>query len=273
MAPDDFEFAVRLSDTMDWNMTEEDFGFMTRLEPDGCFILLWDSERAGIATATSYDWIGWLGNVIVSENHRRKGGGSLLIKHATEYLTSKGVKTIGLYSYLDRIPFYTEHGFRPDSEFLALKGRGFSSSTKAPVREADEGDMRRIINLDRQCFGGSRSKVLEPILLDPENLCYVCNESDQILGFAVAKVSDETSEIGPLVCGPGRDDIAVDLLKANLSRLKTCKVSLCVPEKESKILIFLTQHGFKQDFRLARMFRGTPVISDHIYVPESLERG
>jgi len=273
MSAKDFEFAVHLTDTMKWNMTEEDFEFMIELEPEGCLVLFWNSERVGIATALSYDQVGWLGNVIVTENYRRKGGGSLLVRYATEYLSSRGVKTIGLYSYLDRISFYVKHSFRPYSELLALKGRGFSSSTEASVREADDDDMRRIINLDRLCFGGSRSRVLEPLLVDPENLCFVCGESDQILGFAAAKVSDETSEIGPLVCRPGRDDIAVDLLKANLGRLRACEVFLCVPEKESRILGLLTQHGFKQDFRLAGMFRGTPVVSDYIYMPESLERG
>ena len=273
MSPEDFEFAVRLTDTMNWNLVEEDFEFMMRLEPDGCFILLCNSERVGVATAISYGQVGWLGNVIVSENHRRKGGGSLLVKYATEYLTSKGVETIGLYSYLDRIPFYTKHNFQFDSKFIALKGRGFSASTEARVREADEDDMQQIIDLDRLYFGGSRSKLLEPVLLDPSNLCYVCTDDDRILGFVAAKVYNEASEIGPLVCRQGYDDIAIDLLKTNLKRLKSCEVYLCIPEKESKILNLLTRHGFREDFRLARMFRGTPVINDYIYVAESLERG
>jgi len=273
MSSEDFEFAVRLTDTMNWNMAKEDFEFMVRLEPDGCFVLLWNSERVGIATATSYDQVGWLGNVIVNEKHRGKGGGSLLVRYATEYLTSKGAETIGLYSYLDQIPFYARHSFRPDSEFLALKGRGFSAPTEARVREADEDDTQEVINLDHLCFGGSRSKLLESILLDPDNSCYVGTDGDRILGFAVAKVSDGVSEIGPLVCRHGRDDIAIDLLKANLDRLKNCEVSLCAPSKESGILSLLTQHGFRENFRLVRMFRGTPVIGDHIYVAESLERG
>jgi len=273
MSSEDFEFAVHLTDTMNWNSVEEDFEFMTRLEPDGCFVLFSNLERVGIATAISYGQVGWLGNVIVSENHRRKGGGSLLVRHATEYLTSKGVKTIGLYSYLDRIPFYVKHNFQTDSKFIELKGRGFSSSTKARVREAEEDDIRQIIGLDQICFGGPRSKLLEPILLDPSNFCYVCRDEDRILGFAVAKVFDEVSEIGPLVCRRGYNDIAIDLLKTNLNRLKSRKVSLCVPEKESRILGLLTQHGFREDFHLARMFRGTPFIKDYIYVAESLERG
>jgi len=273
MSSDDFEFAVRLTDTMNWNLTEEDLEFMMRLEPDGCFTLHYNSEKVGIATAISYDLVGWLGNVIVSENYRRKGGGSLLVKRAIEYLTNKGIKTIGLYSYLDRIPFYAKNDFQSGSMFTVLKGRGFSASPKDRVREADEDDTQQIISLDREYFGGSRSKLLELVLLDQSNSCYVCADDERIIGFAVAKVFDDVSEIGPLVCRQGCNDIAIDLLKTHLNRLKSCEVSLCVPEKESGILGLLSHHGFREDFRLARMFRGTPVTSNHIYVAESLERG
>jgi GNAT superfamily N-acetyltransferase len=273
MSPEDLEFAVSLTDTMNWNSGEEDFEFMMKLEPDGCLVLLHNSERVGLATAVSYDQVGWLGNVIVNENHRRKGGGSLLVKHAIEYLTRKGVETIGLYSYLDRIPFYQRHNFQFDSKFVVLKGRGFSTSTKALIREADEGDTQQIISLDQLCVGGSRSKLLKPILLDPSNSCHVCTENNRILGFAVAKIFADVSEIGPLVCREGYENVAVDLLKTTLTELKDHEVSLCIPEKESAILALLKRHRFKESLRLARMFFGTPVICSHIYVAESLERG
>jgi len=273
MSSEDFEFAVRLSNTMNWNSVEEDFEFMMRLEPDGCFVLFFDSEKVGIATTISYDRVGWLGNIIVSEKYRGKGGGSLIVKKAIEYLTNKGVGTIGLYSYVDRIPFYARQDFQFDSRFIVLKGRGFSASTKAHVRIADDNDMQLIFDLDRSCFGGSRGKLIEPILHDPANLCHVCNDDDRILGFAAAKVSDEVSEIGPLVCRRGYNEVAIDLLKTILKKLKGCEVSLCIPEKESRILNLLKQHGFREDFNLARLFRGTPIINDYIYIVESLERG
>jgi N-acetylglutamate synthase-like GNAT family acetyltransferase len=273
MSSEDFEFAVRLTDTMNWGSVEEDFEFMTRLEPDGCLVLLCNSERVGIATTISYGQVGWIGNVIVSESRRGKGGGSLLVKHAIQYLMGMDVETIGLYSYLDRIPFYSRHNFQSNSRFIVLKGRGFPASIKVRIREADEADMQQIIDLDRQCFGGSRSKLLKPIILDSSNLCHVYAEDDKILGFAAVKVFDDVSEIGPLVCREGHESIAMDLLKKNLDELKGCEVSLCVPEKESKIVGLLAQHGFKESFPLAKMFHGPPVISNHIYVAESLERG
>jgi hypothetical protein len=196
-----------------------------------------------------------------------------MVKKAIENLTNKGVETIGLYSYLDRIPFYAKQGFQFDSRFVVLKGKGFSSSTKAHIRTANESDMQLIFDLDRLCFGGSRSKLLEPILHDPANLCNICTDDDRIIGFVVAKESDDVSEIGPLVCRGGYEDVAMGLLKTNLKKPKCREISMCLPEKESKMLNLLKRHGFREDFVLARLFRGAPITNDYIYIAESLERG
>ena len=92
----DFSFAVRLTDTMDWNQAEEDFEFMLQLEPQGCFVLFDDAKPIGIVTTVSFGKIGWLGNLIVTEAYRGKGAGTLLAQHAIEYLTSKNSLTVGL---------------------------------------------------------------------------------------------------------------------------------------------------------------------------------
>ncbi len=273
MTPEDFEFAVRLSNTMNWEATKEDFEFMTNLEPNGCFVLYHDAEKIGIATAISFGQVGWLGNVIVSEEHRGKGGGTLIVRKAMNYLMNKGVRTIGLYTYIDRIPFYTRHGFKFDSKFIVMKGIPFCELIECLVKAASEDDWPAIERLDRKCFGGSRLKLLEPILSDQSNLCYVYKNASNLLGYVVAKVSNETSEIGPLVCQREYVNVALDLLSTLLGSLKGCEVSLCLPEKETVIRNFLMQHGFREQFVLARMFFGAPTSDDFVYIAESLERG
>ena len=99
MQPKDFLFATELANTMDWNMAAEDFQFNAMLEPEGCLILFDDSKPLGIATCISYGKVGWFGNLIVKKEARHRGVGSLLVKHAIDYLRGKGVETIGLYAY------------------------------------------------------------------------------------------------------------------------------------------------------------------------------
>jgi hypothetical protein len=101
----------------------------------------------------------------------------------------------------------------------------------------------------------------------------MCIVDGNMLGYSVAKVYKGVAELGPLVCRPGRRDIAIDLLKTTLNRLAGLEVSMCVLKKESPILNMLVQGGFSESFPVARMFFGPPITGDCIYVAESLERG
>ena len=273
MTVEDFTFAVKIADTMNWGLAVEDFEFMMKLEAEGCFTLLNDSERVGIATTISYGKIGWLGNVIIDEKSRGKGGGSILVKHSVDFLIGKGAKTIGIYGYLERIPFYSKQGFKFDSEYLVLKGRGFSVSPSSRIDEATWDDFQRIINLDQLYFGVSRRKLLESIFNGSGNLCYVYKDKGEIVGFIMVKVFSEMAEVGPLVCIRHSGGAAISLLRMALSKLGGLEVSIYVPKKETKILKVLKEFGFKEEFSLARMFHGSPIVSDYVYVAEALERG
>jgi len=273
MSPEDFEFAVQITDLMNWDLAVADFEFMIELEPNGCFVLLEDSERIGLATTVNFGTVAWFGNLIVNESHRKKGAGSLLVKHSVKYLTNQRAKTIGLYAYTDRIPFYKRLGFECDSEFTVLEGKTSSLPLKSAVRKAEKQDLQEIIEFDRSCFGASRKKLLEPIILDPDNHCYTSNEEGRIIGYAVAKVYRHVGEIGPLICQKEREDVAINLLMAVLDRLEGREVSMCVPNKESTILNTLRKLGFTESFRVARMFFGSPIVNDCICMAESLERG
>ena len=270
---EDLEFAVQITDQMSWNFVEEDFKFMMELEPEGCFVLLYDSERVGIATAVCLGEIGWFGNFIVDESHRNKGAGSMLVKHAVKYLKSNNVETIGLYAYIDKISFYKRFGFKYDSEFVVLEGKGLPQPSKPNLRKVQNENIQDVIDYDCSCFGASRKKLLEPILLNSINTCYLCIEDGQMIGYAVAKVYEEMAELGPLVCKKRRNDVAIKLLWVNLNELEGFKVSTCVPKKESAIISMLSKNGFMEKFRVARMFLGSPIVKDCIYVAESLERG
>lgn len=273
MSAEDFQFAAQITDLMDWNLTVEDFAFMKKLEPKGCFVLVEDSERIGVATTVSFGTMGWFGNLIVKQSHRRKGAGSLLVTHSVKYLLGNNVRTVGLYAYVDRIPFYRRLGFEYDSDFVVLNGKSFSSSVDGEVRRAGKEDIVEVLNLDSSCFGTSRKKLLEPVLLNPENLCYVSTEKRRVNGYIAAKVYGQMAEVGPLVCPKEREDQAADLLKAVLSNLGGIEVFIYASSKARSILDILEERRFTEKFHVGRMFRGSPAAGDCIYLAESLERG
>jgi len=275
MEVDDFLFAVQLANTMGWNMALEDFEFAAKLEPEGCFVLFRGSERAGIATCINFGRVGWFGNLVIKEEYRRKGAGTLLVKSAIEYLKSTGAETIGLYAYPHLIEFYKQFGFKPDVDFLVLQGKTASPVTEGTLRlqEAKKQDIPALIAFDCQCFGAQRKKLLEPILLDKSNLCCIAVDDHEIAGYCAAKVYEETAEVGPLICHQNRADVAVELLQTILNRLRNYDVFICAPAEEIVLLEALSKAGLQEDFRVTRMFLGPVVAKGCTCIAESLERG
>ncbi|MGB9714558.1 MAG: GNAT family N-acetyltransferase [Candidatus Bathyarchaeales archaeon] len=274
MTQEDVEFAVRITDAMNWNLTEQDFAFMMQLEPEGCFTLLCDSEKIGITTTISYGKIGWIGNVVVDEKYRRRGAGSTIIKHAINYLKSKGAETVGLYSYKEKADFYARLGFKRDLEFTVLNGEVLSSNVEATnIKKTEKTDIQKIIEFDSLYFGAFRRKLLEKIINEMNSLCHYYAENGEIFGYATAKVYANYAEIGPLVCRREKSGIAKNLLGAILKRVNGLEVSICLPKKEKEMVNMLLNSGLEESFTVVRMFSGPITFRDCVYIAESLERG
>ena len=275
MRVDDFEFAVKLANTMNWSMATADFEFAVALEPDGCFVLFSGSERAGIITCVSFGRVGWFGNLVVTAAYRRKGAGTTLVKHAIEYLKGKGAEAIGLYTYPHIARFYRQFGFEPDGDFLVFQGKAALPATaEAPqLQKATENDIPAIINFDTECFGANRKKLLESILRDKDNTCYMTVDDQGIAGYCTATVYTETAGIGPLVCRQDREEPAPLLLQTVLNKLNSRDVFACAPANETGIVEALCNSGLKGKFLVTRMFLGIATTKRCTHMPESLERG
>lgn len=277
MKQKDFPFAVELANTMNWNMAEADFAFNIQMEPDGCFVLKDNSRTVGLATSIAYGKVGWFGNLIIEETHRKHGAGTLLVKHAVNYLRGVGVTTIGLYAYKHLVNFYNGIGFRGNAEYSVMKAEAIASpaTLEDPLKYGlpTQQEISQIIELDAACFGGSRAKLLHTILADKSNICYIAKEKGEVDGFALASVYDGMAELGPLICRRNGTEIARALMSATLRRLEGSEVYMCLPSNEAELIEEAGRFGFKEEFAVVRMFLGAPVQKDCIYFAESLERG
>ena len=271
MRTEDFSFAVQLANNMEWNMSESDFEFMTKLEPDGCFVLFQAEEPIGIATCISYGKIGWFGNLAVKKEHRKKGAGTFLVKHAINHLRRKGVETVGLYAYRHLVGFYEKIDFKPHDDFVVLNGKPIPSKPQKMLKKASKNDILALVDFDKRCFGWNRKKLLESILLQEGSLCYFSFEKDEIKGSIAAKIYEKMAEIGPLVCRD--EDVALELIKTMLSSMRNLSVYVYAPENRKEIISALRAAGLKTNFSVTRMFLGPFAPQSCIYLPESLERG
>lgn len=271
----DLPFATALANTMGWNMAAADFKLNMSLEPEGCLVLFKDEEPLGLATCISYGSVGWFGNLVVTEKSRRQGAGTYLVQSALEYLKRTGVTAVGLYAYPHLVKFYGSLGFEKAGAFAVLKASAVSARMRkaANLKSISEQDLQSVFDIDRVCFGASRKKLLEKVFLNSENIGYVAAEGSKTLGFVGAKVFGKTAEIGPLVSQSGSDETAVALLETVLQRLVGVEAYLYVPLAEEGLLHLAFESGFREEFRLQRMFFGRVLAKNCIYLAESLERG
>ncbi len=273
MSEGDFGFATELTNTMNWNMADEDFQFMTNLEPEGCFVAFHGRERVGIATSISFGKLGWFGNLIVKEKYRNKGAGNLLVKHAIGYLQNRGAKTVGLYAEPSLNGFYSKLGFKVDEDFTVLHTEALGSLTSEALPAVGKPQVKAIERFDYRFSGGDRQKLLESIILEKGNLSYFKSEGSEVAGYIAATVYMKMAWVGPMICQEGKVDIAISLLKAVLANLGGKSVYTVLPKKETALADMLFSVGFKEDFSVSRMFLGPAVAKNCIYMAESLERG
>lgn len=273
MTTADIPFAVKLTDTRNWDLTRRDFRFMMALEPEGCFVVLHGATKIGIATTVHFGSVGWIGNVIIDQRYRSKGMGAELVKHAMAYLTEKSAVTVGLYAYMDTVAFYEKLGFKASSSFVHLVGRGSNVDFDHKLtRRMSQKDLDDVVGFDESCMGWNRDRLLRRIFQDSSDLCYVARDGKRLLGFIMADWYRQ--EVGPCVCQPENSEAAVHLFKAVLSKLGKLEVRIGVSENKAEIINALKEMNFKEEFRVVRMHLGEPLKdAGYLLAIESLERG
>ncbi|MEM2905165.1 MAG: GNAT family N-acetyltransferase [Candidatus Bathyarchaeia archaeon] len=277
MEQQDFEFAVRLTDMAEWGFTVEEFAWMKSLEPGGCFVAVVDDKRAGLATTINYGSIGWIGNVIVHPRFRAQGVGSELVQAGIDHLQASGAGLIGLYSYVETAPFYERLGFTGDLKFTRFSADIRENRSAELPRMAEE-HLPEAVALDERCFGARRERLLKAVYGEVSNrsVCYVAADSSRLFGFIMGRVTEPSVELGPLICPPGAETAAEQLLTAALSGLGGRRVYLGVSQRSPRLYRSLRRMSFRADFRVLRMWLGgeSPKAEEDSYrLMESLERG
>ncbi|MCK5548496.1 MAG: GNAT family N-acetyltransferase, partial [Thermoplasmata archaeon] len=265
MGRDDIDFAVELTNSVNWGYAKDDFIRMLSWEPAGCFIALKDDKMCAFTTTINYGKLGWIGNVCVSRRFRKSGIGKSIVAHSMGYLNSMGVRTIRLCSYLDKREFYTKLGFKEEGlarVFLKEDLAGIPEEARekgkgSGIRGMDQGDLEDTISLDRKMFGHDRSRLLMRVHEDFPRLCFISEKAEG--GYIMGTDSAGTGEIGPWICSPDTENgDAESLLHALLEAFITPVASVTVPMANRNSMEILKNMGFVQEYDVAVMRSGEP---------------
>ena len=291
MTPEDFPFAVALTDTERWGFTTADFERCLAVEPKGCFVVELDGERAGLLTTIVYGAVAWLGNVIVSQRLRGKGLGAALLVHALKWLDSRGAQVVRLWAYTNTLELYKKYGFKND-ELTSSRWIGFGHAKHStppptppkgcrifPVNALTIGDVNEF---DERYFGANRARVISRIVKETPRGAFVARTADsRVAGYLVATASPKGCEVGPWVVAPGEAAWAMPaLIESILHGLEGESLEMGVLDGRKDVQDLLESHGFHAGFQTHRMTRakeGAPPLGGEdlsgICAIGSLERG
>jgi ribosomal protein S18 acetylase RimI-like enzyme len=273
----DIDFGMRLKSIAGWNQLPADWKRLIDLEPTGCFILESGGEPVGTVTTTNYERrLAWIGMVLVSPEHRRKGFGTQLLLAAMDYCKSQGIEVIKLDATPLGKKLYDTLGYHDEYSLKRMQGWGSRQSYQS-VRPMRRVDLWEVVQMDITYFGISRQRLLEKLFEENSSLCFVAQlpNSPEIIGYLFARPGETAYQIGPWI---SKDrSAAEELFKAGLNATATQPVFIDVlrtvnPFSEAMV----ERYGFGLQREFIRMFCGEnlfPGRPSEVYAISGVEKG
>lgn len=179
-----------------------DWALRAVLEPPHarCLVAVDDEDHLlGVGSGISYGDLGFVGNMIVDAEHRRRGIGAAILRAVVAFLEERGTTRVELYATVEGRPLYAQHGFElTEPNAMVRLRRGLARVDDGPeLAEADPSVQAELAAYDAQRFGGDRSMVLRAALEDVRRPLVVARRNGRIVGYGWVRADGE--RIGPLV--------------------------------------------------------------------------
>lgn len=248
----DVDDALALSTQVGWNQRRADWLRLLDVSPDACFAGRVDGDLVATSVLTAYDDVGWIGMVIVDEDHRRRGFGSAVFERALEAGRNGDLAAIGLDATDEGRTVYRQYGFKDVGGIDRWRGVPVGDVPEdldmsvEPVTGAAAADA--IVDFDATRTGVDRSGLLSHLLDSDETTVLVCERGGERRGYAIGRPGRTASQIGPLVCD--RPAVGRALLAAIGRRLGESIVD--APRADANVEV-LERAGFDVQRRLHRM--------------------
>lgn len=216
-APADLELIGELRRSVGWVV--HDWAVRVVLAPPARTVLVFhgDGEVAAVGSGMGYGELGWVGNMVVAERHRRRGLGTVVLQEIVRWLEDAGCRRLELYATTDGRPLYARNGFDlvepslmvriPRSLALDPPAR---PSTSVEVAHTPGPWLERITAFDAPRFGGDRRMVLAALPIDRDAPLLIARRGGDVVGYAWLRPEHE--RLGPFVAD--EPDIAAALVAA-----------------------------------------------------------
>jgi len=264
LAQADINFVTESVQRARWGYTKRDVERCWQYEPEGCFIAEINHQPIGHVFSVNYGKMGWIGLLIVKEEHRNRGVGTVLTKIAIQYLRKKGVETIRLEAVEKAVPLYKRLGFVKEFDSLRFsrplkQGESFKlSGQKIKVERIKEEDLETITKFDSKYFGVKRPQVLQSLYRDSPQNCFGVKEKQETIGYIMSRPIPNIHRIGPWICAEEEPEAASNLLITCINAIeeKETELKIGMPAPNTKGTKLMAKLGFKLIGKSIRMVWG-----------------
>jgi GNAT superfamily N-acetyltransferase len=252
----DFEFALAQTSREGWDTTRDSFEIHLLHDPDGGFVAEIDGRPVGMVSTTRYRRTGWMGELIVSPDHRKQGIGTALMERGIRCLEGESVRTIRLEADPAGIPIYEKLGFVHEFEAPRLRLQNVPRMAPGAADEAVSQPWTEIAALDARVFGDDRLRLLRELFARARAV-YTHSNHGTLMGYLMVQRSRAGARLGPWVASQLR--VAEELLGKALSELESETVIIALPRVNARGIELLERFGFVETPASYRMVRGPRV--------------
>ncbi|MDA8413226.1 MAG: GNAT family N-acetyltransferase [Desulfobacteraceae bacterium] len=194
---------LRLAEAENWVAESWELEFLLAEFSEGCFAARTaDGRTAGFVTSLRHGRSGWIGNLIVSPEHRGQGIGEKLFANARDALRAAGVETVWLTASKAGQPLYEKFGFNRIDTIIRWKGTGRQRHAEHGAGAPGDNPVPVLDDIDGRAWGDRRAALLSATASRGELI-------SRDAGFIVVQPCGDARQIGPFAAP---DDATADIL-------------------------------------------------------------
>jgi GNAT superfamily N-acetyltransferase len=232
------------------------------LQPDGWILAHWDGMPAGVAGATHYGPIAYIGLVAVHPTYQRRGIAMAMMQHLLRWSDERGSPVLQLDASPAGARLYERLGFADDEKTVSFMQD--DCARRPPLSERvgqlQASDISALAAFDRPIFGADRTSVFRMLLREAPDRAFVARDTiGQICGYLFA----QPATIGPWAARSAGD--AEVLLGPALQLTYQAGLFVLAPSSNTAASNLLLQYGFSPNRSLRHMrLGGTGPIGQHV---------
>ena len=258
---DDLPAITALRTSVGW--AAHDWALRAAVRPPARTVVVQDPDGRVVAvgSGTAYGALGFVGNMVVAAEHRRRGLGAAVLQDVVADLEGRGCTRLELYATPEGRPLYRRHGFEladPSAMARLPRDAGWTSPAGVAVSEAGRHDIAALAAYDAPRFGGDRRQLLAPMVDDPGRPLLVARRDDgAVVGYAWLRPDGD--RLGPFLADdPG---VAEAVVRAAFERAPSAaELTLNLPTANRAGIAWLEEHGATVTPWDGRMGRGPAIV-------------